>query len=120
FPAESPQDPFFIAGPSVSKVVIVDTNDYAKKRYLKLAHTKIRKVTRHKRIRIDGMEGYETIADGEISESKEPSEVGTPLKVYQTMLFGDGTYVLMQGQVGTELADPYVAEFQTMARSFKR
>jgi hypothetical protein len=45
---------------------------------------------------------------------------GTPLTIYQVMLFEGQSYILIQGIVGTKIRDEYLADFQAMARSFKK
>jgi hypothetical protein len=65
-------------------------------------------------ITIDGIDGYELLAEGEDTKS------GTPLLVYQVILFNKNSYILMQGLVEAKLGDEYLPEFKAMARSFKR
>ncbi len=63
---------------------------------------------------IDGLDGYELLANAEDSGS------GTPLAVYQVILFDDNSYLLMQGIVGAKTKTKYLPEFKAMARSLKR
>jgi len=83
-------------------------------RLFQTALTKISSVTSNNKITIDRLDGYEIVADAEDADS------GTPLTVYQVILYDDGSYILMQGLVGTNLADEYLPEFKRLARSLKR
>jgi hypothetical protein len=113
-PAKSPEDPLFIAAPSVSKVPMDNERQFAVQRLFQTAHTKISSVTSNNAITIDGLGGYEIVADGEDADS------GTSLSVYQVILFDGGSYILMQGLVGANVADEYLPEFKSMARSLTR
>lgn len=113
-PAKSPEDPLFIAAPSLSNVPIDNKRKFAVQRLFQTAHTKIGSVTSNNEITIDGLDGYEILAEGEDADS------GTPLRIYQVVLYDDGSYILMQGLVGANVANHYLPEFKTMARSLTR
>jgi hypothetical protein len=79
------------------------------------AHTKITAVTTTTPISIDGLDGYEIVADAQDASS------GTPLAMYQVMLFDNNrSYILIQGLVGANVRAEYLPEFRSMARSFKK
>lgn len=113
-PAKSSTDPLFIVAPSFSEVTISDRRQFAIQRLLKTEHMKIDSVPTTTAIKIDGLDGYEMIA-----EAKDVTSA-SPLVVYQVMLFDDRSYILMQGLVGTKVRAEYLPAFQAMARSFKR
>jgi hypothetical protein len=113
-PARSREDPLFIAGPSLSKVPVADQREFAIQRLRQTAKTNVTTVTSHEPIRIDGLDGYETVAEARDAGS------GVPLLLYQVILFDDGSYTLMQGRVGAQHREEYLSEFKAMARSFKR
>ena len=113
-PAKSPEDPLFVAAPSFSKTPIHDKSQFAVQRIFQTAHTKIISVTSNSKITIDGLDGYELVADAEDAGS------GASLTVYQVMLFDNESYILIQGIVGAELRGEYLPEFKTMARSLAR
>jgi hypothetical protein len=113
-PAKTPEDPFFIAAPSLSKLPVLDPRRYSEARLRETEQTRVTEVTSHEPITIDGLEGYESLAEATDARS------GTALLVYQVMLFDNGFYYLMQGQVGSKLRAEYLPEFQAMARSFRR
>lgn len=51
----------------------------------------------------------------------KPFDVGkTVLIVYQVMLFGEDSYILITGLVGVDLWDEYLPEFKALARSLTR
>ena len=110
-PAKSPEDPRFIAAPSLSKVPIQDKRQFSVHRLFQTAHTKISSVTETNAITIDGLDGYELVADAEDADS------GTPLVVYQVILFDDRSYLLIQGLVGAKVSAEYLPEFKAMAHS---
>ncbi len=107
----SPGDPLFIAAPSLSKIEIDDQRQFAMQRLLQTGQTRISSVRFNSEITIDGLVGYEMVASGEDADS------GTPLSVYQVILYDGGSYILMQGLVGSELLGEYLPEFKAMARS---
>ena len=113
-PAKSPDDPLFVAVPSLSKVPIGNKRQFAVQRLFQTANTKISSVTSSNEITIDGLDGYEIIADA------EHAETGNPLSVYQVILYDDGSYILILGRVGADAAEEYLPEFKAMARSLKR
>ena len=113
-PTKSPKEPLFIVAPSLGRVAIADKQQFAEQRLSKTTHTKRVSIKSTAAIIIDGLDGYESLAEAEDAES------GTPLILYQVMLFDEGSYILVQGLVGAELQDEYLSEFRSMARSLKR
>ncbi len=113
-PAKSPADPLFIAAPSIAPVPMERQRQFAIQRLFQTEHTQINTVTANREITIDGLDGYEIVADGEDIDS------GTPLRIYQVILYDDRSYILMQGIVGATIADQYLPEFKSMARSLTR
>jgi len=113
-PAPSPEAPLFIAAPSLSQVPIADKRQFSVQRIFQTAHTKITSVTATNAITIDGLDGYEIVADAEDADS------GIPIVVYQVVLFDDKSYILVQGLVGTRFREEYLPEFKAMARSLTR
>jgi hypothetical protein len=114
-PAKSPADPLFIVAPSFSQISIADKQQFATRRLYQTAHTKINSVTTTTPISIDGLDGYEIVADAQDASS------GTPLAMYQVMLFDDNrSYILIQGLVGANVRAEYLPEFRSMALSFKK
>jgi hypothetical protein len=113
-PTASPEEPLFVAGTALGRVEIADKRQFAKRRFEQTAETKNLKLKSMDSITIDGLQGYELLADAEDAKS------AVPLVVFQVILFDEGSYILMQGLVGTALADEYLPEFKAMAHSLKR
>lgn len=113
-PTKSPTDPIFIAAPSIGSVSTANSQATAENRLRALAQVQNVAIWRTKPIAIDGLEGFETIADAEDKSS------GTPIVVYQVMLFGDNSYIVMAGIVGKARADEFMEAFKEMSLSLKR
>jgi hypothetical protein len=114
-PTKSPNDPLFVAGQAIGNVVITgNQREYAEKRLRGTAETKHLAIVSTEPVTIAGLDGYESVAAADDAKS------GTPLAVYQVMLFNGNSYFLMQGLVGTELQGEFLPEFKAMARSFRR
>lgn len=113
-PAKSPKDPLFIVAPSIGKVVAPDARQFAESRLRGTAHTRQLSVTRTEPITIDGLSGYESLAEAEDATS------GAPLIIYQVILFDPGSYIILQRLVGAELSGEFVPEFKALARSLRR
>jgi hypothetical protein len=113
-PTRSPEDPLFIAAPSMSRARIEDKRKFSTERMFKTAHTKVSAIVSHKPIVIDGLDGFEAIADA----TDEKTE--TPLLLYQVILFDGGSYIVMQGLVGRQDRDESLSEFKALARSLHR
>lgn len=112
-PAKSPTDPVFIIAPSLSAPPIPDKPSFALQRLYQTATTKINSVTSSEPLMVAGLAGFELIADAENVKS------GAAIQVYQTILFKDEGYILIQGLVGADLADEYMPEFRAMVRSIE-
>lgn len=114
FPSKSPDDPIFVAAPSLSKLPIQDKGSFATERVrssVGIEGTVIEEITE---VTIDDLEGYEVLAKGKHAES------GNPVVVYQTILFDDPDYYIMQGRTSERNAENCVPSFKKMARTFKR
>ena len=114
FMIKSPGDPLFIATSSVDQVIVGDRRNFAEQRVVGTVHTKQVKVKSSDAITIDGLDGFESLAEAEEDLS------GTPLILYQVILFDDESYVIMQGHVGAEHRVEFLPEFKAIARSFRR
>ena len=113
-PAKSPGSPLFVAATSFSREVIQDKREFALERVRQLAGTWFGAVQSNEPITIDGLEGYETIADGKDADS------GTPLAIYQVVLCDEEGYISMGGLVDRRHSEEYLPVFKAMARSLKR
>ncbi len=114
YPIAEPGDPLFIAGGALSTVTPTDRKKYALARLKATATVKEIEVTTVSEIKINGLPGFEIVAKAK----HDPS--GTPLLLYQVMLFTADSYYLMQG-MGLLNADPgFLGPFKKTAQSFKR
>lgn len=111
FRQQSPGDPLFMAVPSVSERAIDDPSDFALERLELTANVTIVEVSSHQPISIDGLDGFETVASGQATNSD------TTLTVYQVVLVKDDSYIVLKGLVGEDGQDDYLTAFKEMARS---
>ncbi|MGF1600690.1 MAG: hypothetical protein ACFCU8_01505 [Thermosynechococcaceae cyanobacterium] len=111
----SPEDPLFVAAPSLGKMPILNAKEFALQRlkqYSQLQEVEVDSVTA---IALDQQQGFEIIATAKDRESQ------TPLRVYQVMLFPeDGGYVVMIGMVGLDDVDQYLPVFKATAQTYQR
>lgn len=113
-PTKSPADPLLVMAPSIAKAPIANNEQYALQRISQTAQTKISSIEFHNEIEIDGLQGFETLAEGKDIGS------GIPILVYQVILFDEGAYILLQGLVGKEHRAEYLPVFEDMAHSLER
>lgn len=109
-----PEDPLLIVGRSFSTAPKSERREYAVGRLFYTAGTGVENILSTEEITIDGLEGFEVVADG------IDTETGIALRVYHVMLFDEGSYILIQGLVGADRSDRYLPEFKRLARSFTR
>lgn len=113
-PSPSVDDPLFIAGASLREVEASNGREFAERRVLQTAQLTNIGGLKTEPITVDGLKGFETLAD-----AKDKS-TGEPMAVYQVILFEGAQYYLMQGLVSRARADVHLPSFKEMARSFKR
>ncbi len=113
FPLQSLADPVFVAAPSLSKVTATDRREFALGRLSLTSVGRIRTIRSTESISIDGMDGFESIAEVE-------HDSGASLILYQALLYDGDSYILMRGKVDVAEADEYLPEFKAMARSLTR
>ena len=113
-PAPSPEDPLFVVAESISSVSTADAKTLAEQRLHQTATVTRISIQTTTPITVDGLRGYEIEATADHLQS------GVPLAVYQVMLFDGGTYILMQGMVGTSRQAEFLPEFKALARSLRR
>src|SRR5688572_30540471 len=109
----SPSAPLLIVGPSIAKVAPDAREAYAEARLQQTSHLKIGEVTERASLSVDGLPGYELLANA-VEDS------GAPLVIYQVLLFTEEHYFILQGLVGRDQASTYVPQFKKNARSFRR
>jgi hypothetical protein len=110
----APSDPLLLIAPSLGPVTVDDAESFATLRLYQTSQTDIKTVESNLPITIDGLDGYETLAQG------TDRKTGLALKVYQVILFPKaGGYVIMTGMVGAESAALYLPKFKAMARTYR-
>jgi hypothetical protein len=112
--ANRPESPLFVAAPSLGPVRVADPRTYAEEKLRQTAKTTGITIQSHEAITVDGLSGFETLAEGKDEAS------GTPLALYQVLLFDGDRYVVMVGLVGAARRDDYLPEFRALARGFQR
>lgn len=107
------EKPTFVVSRSISAVSVPNPEQYAIERFKKLPGMASYTIRSSTALTVDGMKGYEIVADGKNSKGKDEL-------AYLVMLFTeDGTYYLMMG-LTIEEHDTYLAHFKKITRTFKR
>ena len=112
--SEDPAAPLFIISPSFSDVLALNPGKFSRDRLQQTEQVKAIEILREAPITINDLEGYEITATAQDTNNQ------TPLLIYQTILFAEDRYYIMQGLVGETSGSPYLADFKTMAASFQR
>lgn len=97
---------------SVSKITVSNKKQFSIDRLKKLPDGASAVIRSTNEITIDGMNGYEIIAEGKSSDGKKQF-------IYQAMVFNEGSYYLIVGMT-TEKFDEYLKQFKSVAHTFKR
>lgn len=111
-PSTAPDKAIFIVAKSFSELEILDKKTYAENR-IKQNPILIDTITSNIPIEIDGLKGFETIAQGRTKTKNIPTEV------YQVMLFSDSLYYILLGSSEADYEKNLTA-FKTIAKTFKR
>jgi hypothetical protein len=114
FPSRAVENPIFIVAGSVSQLEIFDRAKFARERIVQTKGITDLEIQKTTKVTIDALPGYEIFAVGKDVES------GTPMFVYQVMLFEARAYFIMQGLVTRSSEEQVAPVFKAMARSFKR
>lgn len=112
--SKDPESALFIVSPSFSDLLILDQGQFARDRLQQTDQVTEIAIAQEASLTIDGLAGYEIIATAQDQSSQ------TPLLVYQTILFGEDRYFILQGMVGAARGDDYLEDFKAMAQSFRR
>lgn len=110
----SPEEPVFTAAFSDIKEPISNKRKFAERRLMDNFGMNRISIISTRSLALDGVEGFESTASAVDAKS------GTPVIVYQVMLFEKSRYILMQGIAGAALRDEYLPEFKSIAYSLKR
>ena len=112
--SEDPAAPLFIVSPSFSDVLALNPGKFSRDRLQQTEQVEAIEILREAPITINDLEGYEITATAQDTNNE------TPLLIYQTILFAEDRYYIMQGLVGEAGGGPYLADFKSMAESFQR
>lgn len=112
--ALAPDEPLFLAGSSAAEAVISDLADFARRQLQITAELADIEVLTEVSLELDGLPAHEIVA------SAIDKRTGTPLRIYQMLVVEGVEYFLLQGLVGASHAEAFVAEFGSIARSFRR
>lgn len=112
-PTKSPSDPLFIVAPGLA-IVNEGKRQFAEQQLYSTAEAKQIAVKSTNDIQIDGLGGYESLAEA------IDAKTGLNLILYQVMLFDDDSYIRIVGLVGAGLSGDFLPEFKTMARSLRK
>jgi hypothetical protein len=114
FPVKDENVPFMILGLSASEnLVLSDRKAFAEHRITKTATVKTISVNQSTPVKIGGLSGYTTTATG------EGADAGTPLSIYQVLLFDTSGYCVIQGITPSANRSTYMPVFETIAKTFK-
>ena len=114
FPVQDEKVPFIILGLSASeKPVVSDRKAFAERRITKTATVKTISVDESTPVQIGGLSGYRTTANG------EGADAGTPLSIYQVVLFDASGYCVIQGVTPSSKQSTYMPIFEKIARTFR-
>ena len=114
FPSKAIDDPLIIIAQAISKIEVEDLEKFAKSRIFQTASVTDIEIEQSQKVNIDNLSGYEIVAKGKDIES------GQPMVIYQTILFQDQSYYIMQGLISHKQSERYLPVFREMVRSFKR
>jgi hypothetical protein len=106
--------PFMILGLSASEnLVVSDRKAFAEHRITKTATVETISVNQSTPVQIGGLSGYTTTASG------EGADAGTPLSIYQVLLFDTSGYCVIQGITPSAKKNTYMPVFEKIAKTFK-
>ena len=111
FPSKALDDPLFIIGQAISKLDVGDKEQFAKSRLSQTATVRDIGIEQLSQVTADNLSGCEILARGNDKES------GSPMALYQMVLYEGQSYYIMQALVSGKHAQTY---FKEMARSFRR
>lgn len=107
-----PSTPVFIVTVSVDRIAKENRKSYAESRVLKLPRGDQNKIIATEPVTIDGLQGYEVIANG-------ISKTGQPEKIYEVILYNiEGDYYIMIGSASEDIKNN-LETFKKLASTFE-
>jgi hypothetical protein len=111
---QGPDAAIFAVGSSVAAVDLGDIEAFSRARAGQTKQLKIVRVLQEGSTTIDGVAGYELVAEG------ADATTGRPVTLYQVVLPDPSGYILMQGLVTPGRMTVMVPEFRKVAQTFRR
>ncbi len=103
----------FVVGPSIVELDMGDHATFARKRLKQDTDLQDFSIKSEQAVTIGGLPGWEILA------SATDARTQLPRLVYQTILFGNKVYYIMQGMVDWSSSQEYEQAFKDTARRFK-
>lgn len=114
-PARNPAGPVMVVGPSLSEnLLVANRREFSLQRLQQTQSLKEIRASSIESITLDGLSGYEIVAEG------LDKQTGQPMTLYQVLLFGLTDYYILQGIVANLNRERYLTLFKSTASSFKR
>ena len=107
-------EPHYIVGNSVNSTTVDNVRSFSEARATTTASLKDIKQLNGRELTVDGLKGYELLADAKYDKT------GAPTRLYQVIAVDEQGYFIIQGIVPTERAEEWVPEFQKLTASFRR
>jgi hypothetical protein len=114
-PGKPTDDPLLIVGSAISQVEVKDGKLFAEARLRKTTSVTDIRIRKTHEITINGLSGYEIIAD-----ARGGSDSEQPIVIYQVVLFDGSSYFIMQGFTASSEQQTYLGAFSRIARSFRK
>ena len=111
-PTQSPDKTSLLIAKAFSEVTAADKKLFSLNR-IKQLPIDILKINSTEEINLDGISGYEILADGKNKKSGELE------KLYQVILFSDSLYYLIIGTTNRDY-EKNIAEIKKVTKTFKR
>jgi len=109
-----PREALYVIGPSVGAPPASDLKAFSEQRARQTVQVRDLRIVSGKKVTVDGLAGYELLADG------ADRETGAPMRLYQVIATDPGGYYIMQGLSGRDRTDTFVPQFRAMTQSLKR
>lgn len=113
FPLNGPGDPLLLVGYELNEEKITDEQAFAKEALMKVPHCKEVKPLEKTLFQVAGLPTVEWTADAKDESS------GTPVKIFQSLVFAEGYHIFLLGIVDVARWEEYLGEFKTMSRTLR-
>lgn len=111
---QGPGDPLYIVGNSISSAGIHNLPAFSEARARQTAQMKDVRNFKGQAVKVDGLDGYELLADA------KDSRTGTPMSLYQVIVPDVTGYFIVQGLISAGRSDEVLPEFRRITATFRR